>query len=232
MVAFRDRRRAPDWNQVAQAREIDEVVRNGDNGLEDIQTLLDNITFCNLRRDSARQSHDLIIKGFEYAQLTIEYLLNVQEQLSSALAKSQEELEEQTARVEEVTRNERIQERRARTGAKKLRNCQSTLQAASRMLVQFGVDTTPLRRMSEEDQMDGAPAPEYVWVPAYLDPYDGKAWDFTRRDKRERQLVPGVHARGALAADIDVHTALVGRLALRQHGALLHPVPDGLGLGL
>lgn len=176
MVAFRDRRRAPDWNQVAQAREIDEVVRNGDNGLEDIQTLLDNITFCNLRRDSARQSHDLIIKGFEYAQLTIEYLLNVQEQLSSALAKSQEELEEQTARVEEVTRNERIQERRARTGAKKLRNCQSTLQAASRMLVQFGVDTTPLRRMSEEDQMDGAPAPEYVWVPAYLDPYDGKAF--------------------------------------------------------
>ena len=175
MVAFRDRRRAPDWGAIAAAREIDEIVRDGDAGLNDIQSLLDNVTFANLRKDEL-PNLKLLVKGFEYAQLTIEYLLNVQEQLSSALTKSQEELEEQAARVEEVARNERIQERRARSSAKKLRNCQSTLQAASRMLAQFGVDTTPLRRMSEEDPMDGGPAPEYVWVPAYLDPYDGKAF--------------------------------------------------------
>ena len=78
------------------------------------------------------------------------YLLNVQESLSAAVGRSKDEVAEERLLVEELRTNERVQDRKCRSLQKQCRQFQSTLQAASRMLANVGVDTTALRRMSEE----------------------------------------------------------------------------------
>mmetsp|Transcript_6834 Transcript_6834/g.8263 ORF Transcript_6834/g.8263 Transcript_6834/m.8263 type:complete len:1829 (+) Transcript_6834:147-5633(+) len=171
MVMFRKRSKPMDWKSVATGRSVDAVMRDpSDSSLTEIQNSLENITFGKIRHKNLPDI-DVVIKGFEFAQLTIEYLLNVQESLSSALNDSQNELEEERIRFKELERKEK----KYRSAAKKLKECQTTLQAASYMLNQFGVETTPLQKMCE-DSSNGAKPPEYVWVPAFLDPYDGKSF--------------------------------------------------------
>lgn len=168
---FRKRSRPIDWNVIAEGRSTEAIMRDpSDLSVSEIQTNLENITFGKIRTKSLPDIQ-VIIKGFECAQLTIEYLLNVQESLSSALNISQRELDEERSRSAELEKKEK----KSRSAVRKLKECQTTLQAASYMLNQFGVETTPLRKMCE-DGARGAKAPEYVWVPAFLDPYDGKSF--------------------------------------------------------
>jgi hypothetical protein len=171
MVMFRKRSKPIDWKAIASGRSVDAVMRDpSDQSINEIQSSLENITFGKIKSKAVPEM-EVLVKGFEYAQLTIEYLLNVQESLSSALSLSQRELEEERIRIDELERKEK----KSKSNAKKLKECQATLQAASYMLTQFGVETTPLQKMCE-DGLRGAKAPEYVWVPAFLDPYDGKAF--------------------------------------------------------
>lgn len=186
MVMFRKRQNHMDWKSIASGRSVDAVMRDPtDESINEIQRSLENLTFGKIK-SKALPELDVIIKGFEYAQLTIEYLLNVQESLSSALSNTQRDLEDERIRADELERKER----KSRNNGKKLKECQATLQAASYMLTQFGVETTPLRKMCE-DGLRGAKAPEYVWVPAFLDPYDGKAFqsaEFLKRHLYSKNL--------------------------------------------
>ncbi len=67
-----------------------------------------------------------------------------------------------------------------------LGDIQTTLSAASHMLTKFGVDTEPLRRMCEGDfgEGGGGKAPTYVWIPSFLDPFDGKSFQTAEHLKR------------------------------------------------
>lgn len=183
-VVFRHRHGSPDWSKIASSPAIDEVVANSD--VASLQDLVDTITFSHIKQeDFARCDYSLMVKTFGYAQLIIEYLLNVQTSLSVALKRTKEDLEEEKMLVEEKTRDEKLQEQRARALHRQVRQKQGTLQAAARMLAEFGVDTTALRRMSEDTWGDtGATQAEYVWVPAYLDPFDGKAFQSAEHLKK------------------------------------------------
>lgn len=166
---------------IAAGREVEELMRDPDTGISEIQTQLNTVCYGNLR-DGVDQEKLLLLKALGYGQLTIEYLLHVQDSLAAACQKSKEEADDWRAQAEELARKEK----KSRGAAKRLRECQTTLQAASHMLTQFGVDTEPLRRMCEDTRggSGGARAPEYVWVPAYLDPYDGKAFQSAEYLKR------------------------------------------------
>lgn len=175
-IAFRQRRGAPNWDSINSAPSIDDILSSSD--LSPIQDLLDTLTFTQFKTDNLPlYSPDLMVKTLKYMQLTIEYLLNVQESLSAAVGRAKDELSEERLLVEELRTNERVQDRKCRSMQKQCRQFQSTLQAASRMLANVGVDTTALRRMSEEAFADPVgTSSEYVWVPAYMDPYDHKAF--------------------------------------------------------
>jgi hypothetical protein len=173
MVTFRTRYEPMNWKMIAAGRDVDEIIRNPVVGLGEIQTQLSSLCYGSLR-DGKDQENKLLVKALGYAQLTIEYLLHVQDSLAASVLKTQHELDDWRAQAEELSRKEK----KSRHTGKKLRECQTTLQAASHMLEQFGVDIEPLRRVWEDRSggSGGARAPEYVWVPAFLDPYDGKAF--------------------------------------------------------
>ena len=64
--------------------DLDMIIRDVD--LDAIQMHLETLTFCNLREDDLRNLTDpLVIKLFRLAQLTIEYLLHVQDELTHNL---------------------------------------------------------------------------------------------------------------------------------------------------
>jgi zinc finger protein DZIP1 len=64
--------------------DLDRIVREVD--IDALQLHLENITFCNLKEEDLRFLTDpQVIKLFRTAQLTIEYLLYVQEQLATNL---------------------------------------------------------------------------------------------------------------------------------------------------
>ena len=208
MVAFRKRSKSLDWAAVASSRDVAEVLRDpADLGLRAIQKNLDNITFGKVSKPPDEAA---LIKGFQYAQLTVEYLLHVQESLTTALGNAQAELAAERGAADDLRRKVS----RHRHAPRQLRDCQATLQAASAMLAQFGVDTTSLQRMYDSSSSSSSSRPpEYVWVPAFLDPYDGKA--FKSAEHLRRHMV----ARHSDELASDLASGSVGFSASSQaHG--------------
>ena len=80
---FQQRRGRIDIRSVSQI-DIDRIVRDVDIDL--LQTHLENLTFCELKESDLRYLTDpQIIKLFQTSQMMIEYLLYVQEQLTTNL---------------------------------------------------------------------------------------------------------------------------------------------------
>ncbi len=126
-MAFRVRSKPIDWSLIAKGRAVgDIVIDTSDLASKDIQFHLENIAFgqCSgLPSDSA-----LTIKGLQYAQLTIEYLLHVQETLSFALQRAHDVAEEVRVRSEEALSDVNKRELKARRKSEaKLLDCQTTL---------------------------------------------------------------------------------------------------------
>jgi hypothetical protein len=193
-LSFRTRSRPIDWGQVNRGLPVDAVLKDAIHvGPEEIQSQLDNLCFGKCVAAGVEQA--TMVKGFELCQLTIEYLLNIQESLAANLERSREELEQQ-----------RKKERKARAANKLLQtnltDLQTTLSAASHMLTTFGVNTEPLRRMCEGDfgEGGGAKAPVYVWVPAFMDPFDGKSFQSAEHLKRHMFGHHGAEIRACLAS--------------------------------
>jgi hypothetical protein len=162
MAVFRERWRPLDWDEIAKGKAVESTVRDPLDTAELVQNHLDNLTFGKINRNSLPEPA-LMMKALEYSQLTIEYLLQVQESLSVSLLRANEVLDESVRK-----------ENKARGNAKKLKDTQATLHAASSMLATFGVDVDALQNMTEAGGSSTNQSSAYVWVPAYLDPYDGK----------------------------------------------------------
>ena len=80
---FQQRRGRIDIRSISQI-DVDRIVRDVDIDL--LQTHLENLTFCELKESDLRYLTDpQIIKLFQTSQMMIEYLLFVQEQLTTNL---------------------------------------------------------------------------------------------------------------------------------------------------
>jgi len=138
MVSFRPRTRPLDWAAVGAAREVEAVAQSPSAAaVQDIQGLVNNVAFGDARDPP---SPELLQKAFGFAQLTIEYLLHVQETVTKSLEAAQAELATERLALDAA----RTKLSRRQGQGRELRDCQTTLAAASTMLAQFGVDVAPL----------------------------------------------------------------------------------------
>jgi hypothetical protein len=151
MVSFRPRTRPLDWAAVGAARDVEAVARSQAAGVQDIQVLLNTVAFGDA---STPPSPALLHKAFGYAQLTVEYLLHVQESLTASLEVAHADLASERERLDKTT----AKLLRRQGQGRELRDAHTTLAAASTMLAQFGVDAAPLlQRASQHGGKRAAP---------------------------------------------------------------------------
>ena len=111
---FRQRAGHVNWSKL-QSLNIDKIITDVD--LDTLQSLLDDLTFSNIRSsevpfttfvsnsyNGGGESESLAVKGMQFQQLIVEYLLNVQESLNATSEHILGELRAAALHVKELDR--------------------------------------------------------------------------------------------------------------------------------
>nr|DBA25833.1 TPA: hypothetical protein GDO54_010177 [Pyxicephalus adspersus] len=184
---FQSRRDGIDWRRIS-AIDVDKVARELD--ISTLQENINSITFCNLDNERCPYCQNpvdpVLLKVLKLAQLTIEYLLQCQECLSSTVAQLEERVQEAT-NEHQMTKDELAKLNDELKQVKDENRRRKKLIGTQQMLLQAGANSYHKCQLCDKAFMN------YSYLQGHLQRRHPEVTDIERQKKKQvEQMEDGI----------------------------------------